>query len=306
MPPDPDPTFRPEPGRPERLAPGLRRVLAPNASPMTFRGTNSYILGEGEVAVIDPGPADPAHLEALLAALAPGERVTHILVTHAHLDHSPLARPLSERTGAPVLAHGDAGAGRSEVMEALARSGMAGGGEGVDAAFAPDERLADGTVVAGRDWQVEALHTPGHFGNHLSFAWGDAVFTGDLVMGWASSLVSPPDGDLTDFMASCERLAARDWRVFHPGHGAPVEAPAGRLAWLLEHRRGREAQILSALGSEPRDSTELAALIYTDTDPALLPAASRNVFAHLVDLAGRGLALPEGPIAATARFRRAD
>lgn len=301
---DPDPGFQPLPGQAERLEPGLRRVLAPNASPMTFRGTNTYLVGEGAPAVIDPGPDDETHLGAILGALEPGERISHILVTHAHLDHSPLARPLAEATGAPVLAFGDARAGRSEVMDALAQGGMAGGGEGVDAGFVPDRALADGETVEGDGWSLTALHTPGHFGNHMAFALDDALFTGDLVMGWASSLVSPPDGDLTDFMHSCETLAERNWRVFHPGHGAPVTAPADRLAWLIEHRRGREAQVLEALGPAPRDAESLAAQIYTDTPPALLPAATRNVFAHLVDLAGRGLVAPEGPLSATVRFHR--
>lgn len=295
----------PVPGEAVTLAPGLRRIVAPNPSPMTFWGTNTYLLGTRGLAVIDPGPASEAHLAAILAALAPGQRVTHVLVTHAHLDHSPLARRLAEQTGAPVMAFGDARAGRSAVMERLARGGLAGGGEGVDASFVPDVALADGAAVEGDGWRLEALHTPGHFGNHLCFAWEGALFTGDLVMGWASSLVSPPDGDLTDFMASCARIAARDWRVLHPGHGAPVADAAARIGWLVEHRRMREAQILAALAEAPGTAADLAARIYAETPPALLPAAARNVFAHLVDLAGRGLAAPEGDLGDGARFRPA-
>ncbi|MCR8550171.1 MBL fold metallo-hydrolase [Salipiger sp. P9] len=300
---DPQPDFRPRPGQPDEIAPGLRRILAPNPSPMTFRGTNSYLLGTRGLAVIDPGPDDPAHLDALLAALAPGQRITHIFVTHAHIDHSPLARPLSEATGAPVLAFGDAASGRSEAMQALAETGLAGGGEGVDAAFLPDEILADGARVAGDGWVLEALHTPGHFGNHLAFAWGDALFCGDLVMGWASSLVSPPDGDLTDFMASLARLSARPWRVFHPGHGAPVEAPSARLAELTRHRQMREAQILAALAAGPADAAGLAARIYTETPPALLPAAARNVLAHLLDLHTKGRVSTSGALTKNALFQ---
>ncbi|REC53726.1 MBL fold metallo-hydrolase [Rhodosalinus sediminis] len=284
------------------LGPGLRRITAPNPSPMTFRGTNTYLLGTRGLAVIDPGPDDPAHLEAILAALGPGQRITHILVTHAHLDHSPLARPLARETGAPVLAFGDARAGRSAVMTRLAAAGLAGGGEGVETGFAPDATLADGAEVAGDGWRLTALHTPGHFGNHLCFAAGDTLFTGDLVMGWASSLVSPPDGDLTDFMASCARLSGHRWRVMHPGHGAPIADPAARLAWLLAHRRTREAQIRAALAEGPGTADALARRIYADTPPELLPAAARNVFAHLVDLAGRDLARPEGPLSAGAVF----
>ena len=287
---DPQPDFQPLPGAPETLGPGLRRIVAPNPSPMTYRGTNTYLVGRRGLAVIDPGPMLEAHLDAILAAVTPGQRITHILVTHAHLDHSPLARPLSEATGAPVLAFGDAASGRSQAMQALAESGMVGGGEGVDAGFAPDQCLADGARVAGDGWQLEALHTPGHFGNHLSFAWGDMLFSGDVVMGWASSLVSPPDGDLTAFMTSLSRLAARRWSRFHPGHGAPIDAPAERLSELRDHRLMREAQILSALGSGASDATSLAARIYTDTPATLLPAATRNVLAHLLDLQASGRA----------------
>jgi len=279
--------FDPPIGTPVTLSDGLRRVVAGNPSPMTYRGTNTYLLGEGDIAVIDPGPALEAHMEAILGALGPSERITHIFVTHSHVDHSPLAAPLSEVTGAPVLAFGDSRAGRSAVMERLAGSGLTGGGEGVDAGFAPDITLAHGQSTAGESWELTALHTPGHFGNHLSFQWGDALFCGDLVMGWASSLVSPPDGDLTDFMASCEALHAREWSVFHSGHGAPITAPGARLDWLLDHRRAREAQILGALAAGPATPAALTEEIYTDTPAALLPAAERNVFAHLVDLTVR-------------------
>lgn len=294
----------PPAGRPQRLAPGLRRIVAPNPSPMTFWGTNTYLLGETELAVIDPGPDSAPHLEAILAAVRPGQRITHVLVTHAHRDHSPLARPLAARTGAPVLAFGRPEAGRSAVMTRLAAAGMAGGGEGVDTEFVPDATLADGEEIAGAGWQLTALHMPGHFGGHLCFAWGRALFSGDHVMGWASSLVSPPDGDLTDFMASCRRLAARDWSVFHPGHGAPVTDPAARLDWLIQHRLSREAQILAALAEGPADAAALARRLYVGTAPALLPAATRNVFAHLVDLAGRNLVRAEGDLAAETPFAR--
>lgn len=286
----------------EWLEPGLRRVVAPNPSPMTERGTNSYILGEGAVAVIDPGPDLPAHFEALTAALAPGEAVSHILVTHSHLDHSPLARRLSAATGAPVLAFGTHLDGRSEAMARLAAAGTVGGGEGIDAAFAPDIRLADGDRVTGTTWEVEALHTPGHIANHLCFAWGGALFTGDHVMGWRSSLVSPPDGDLTAFMTSCRRLQGRRDRVYYPGHGAPISTPADRLAWLIDHRLAREAQILDALRQGPADAATLARQIYVDTPALLLAAATRNVLAHLVDLTERGLVAPRGPLAPDTHF----
>ncbi|OYX45580.1 MAG: MBL fold metallo-hydrolase [Rhodobacterales bacterium 32-67-9] len=291
------------PGEVQHLCPGLRVVLAPNPSPMTLHGTNSYIVGEGRVAVIDPGPADPRHLAALLAALAPGETVSHILVTHAHLDHAPLARPLAETTGAPVLAFGNATAGRSALMSRLAAEGGIEGGEGVDAGFVPDITLADGAVVAGDGFRLTALHTPGHFGNHLSFEWEGAVFCGDHVMGWASSLISPPDGDMGAYMAALDRLAGHGAGRLYPGHGDPVADPARRIAEIAAHRRAREAAIRTALADGPSDATELARRIYTDTPPALMRAAARNVLAHLLDLTERNLAEPLGPLSARARFR---
>ncbi|MDW4548559.1 MBL fold metallo-hydrolase [Defluviimonas sp. D31] len=297
------PRIPPRPGKAVLLEPGLRTVLAPNPSPMTLHGTNSYILGEGEVAVIDPGPADPAHLAALLAALSPGERVSHIFVTHAHLDHSPLARPLAEATGAPVLAYGDARSGRSALMERLAASGGLAGGEGVDTGFAPDIRLGDGEMVAGAEWTLQALHTPGHMGNHLCFAWQDAVFCGDHVMGWASSLVSPPDGDMGAYMTSLARLGAAGAQRFYSGHGDPIPDAPTRIAELAAHRRERETAIREALSQGAADAAILAAMIYTETPAPLMPAAMRNVFAHLIDLMERNIAAPEVDPGIDVRFR---
>ena len=300
LPPD---DFDPAIGVAETLEPGLRRILAPNPSPMTYRGTNTYLVGKRGLAVIDPGPQSDAHLAAILAAVGPDQKITHIIVTHTHLDHSPLARPLAQASGAPIFAFGDATAGRSPVMQSLAASGLLGGGEGIDADFTPDQILADNEVLHGDGWQLEALHTPGHIGNHLSLAWGDACFTADHVMGWASSLVSPPDGDLTDFMASCARLAAREWRIFYPGHGAAVRDPAARLEWLVTHRLSREAAILKVLSTGPATATAIATQVYADTPPALLGAATRNVLAHLVDLNGKSQVAPVGTLHAEAEFQ---
>lgn len=286
---------------PDRLESGVLRLLAPNPSPMTAEGTNTYLLGEAEVTVIDPGPADAGHLRAILAACA-GRPVARILVTHAHLDHSPLAGPLSRETGAPVLAYGNARAGRSPVMEGL---GEIGGGEGVDTGFVPDVTLEHEAVIETADGPIRALWTPGHFGNHMAFLWRDAGFVGDLVMGWASSLVSPPDGDLTRFLASCRRLRGEALRVLHSGHGAPVTDPAGRLDWLIAHREGREAQILARLGEEAGDAADLAGRIYVDTPAVLLPAATRNVLAHLIDLHERNLVTVAAPIGIGSTFRLA-
>lgn len=301
LPPD---DFDPPIGVAETLEAGLRRIVAPNPSPMTYRGTNTYLLGTQALAVIDPGPDNAAHLAAILSALGPDQHISHILVTHTHLDHSPLARPLAQASGAPVLAFGGAQAGRSAIMQKLAKVGDIGGGEGVDIAFEPDTVLADGDVIEGKGWTLEVIHTPGHIGNHLCFAWQDACFSADHVMGWASSLVSPPDGDLTDFMASCARLAVREWRVFYPGHGAPVEDPSARLAWLINHRKGREAEILQALQEGPATAADLARKIYRETPTALLGAATRNVLAHLVDLTQKSLVSPLGALSADAQFAR--
>ncbi|MEW9918773.1 MBL fold metallo-hydrolase [Marimonas sp. MJW-29] len=295
--------FNPPVGKAETLAPGLRRIVAPNPSPMTYRGTNTYVVGDRQLAVIDPGPDDAAHLQAILRAIKPGQEVSHIIVTHTHLDHSPLARPLAAEVGAPVLAFGDAEAGRSDVMAQLAATGLMGGGEGIDESFTPDRTLKDGEIVEGDGWALEALHTPGHIGNHLCLAWGRTCFTADHVMGWASSLVSPPDGDLTDFMASCEKLAAREWDAFLPGHGDAIGAPAARLDWLVTHRRAREAAILDALRSAPATARAIATEVYTETPLALIGAATRNVLAHLVDLMGKSTVSPVGELHADVPFR---
>ena len=279
----------PRAGEVRVLEPAVRVILAPNPSPMTFWGTNTYLLGQGhDVAVIDPGPENAEHLAAIQGALDPGQRISHIIVTHSHLDHSPLARRLSTETGAPVVAFGASDAGRSAVMRSLADAGLAGGGEGVDVGFSCDQSLAHNETLSGEGWRLRCLHTPGHMGNHICLAFGDALFSGDHVMGWASSLVSPPDGDLTDFMSSCRMLQQDRWRVFYPGHGAPILSPNGRLDWLVDHRLAREAEILAAVKGGAWSAPQIAQTVYKDTPAALLPAAERNVFAHLVDLVGRG------------------
>ncbi|WP_227751445.1 MBL fold metallo-hydrolase [Tabrizicola oligotrophica] len=284
------------------MANWLRHVRAANASPMTGTGTNSWLVGRGQVAVIDPGPDDPAHLAALLGQLAPGEEIVAILVSHAHLDHTALVPRLAALTGAPVHAFGTAGDGRSPLMQRLATEGLQGGGEGVDLRFTPEHRLTDGQALTLGGFTIETLHTPGHMGGHLAFACEGLLFSGDHAMGWATSLVSPPDGDMGAYMASLDKLAARRWQRMLPGHGEAVENPGQRLAELATHRRTREAQVRAELARAPGTAAELAARIYTDTAPALLPAAARNVLAHLIDLSERMLAIPEGDIAAQTRF----
>lgn len=265
-------------------SPRIRRILAPNPSPLTHQGTNSYIIGSGRVAVIDPGPDDPRHLAALLAALDTGERVDAILVTHPHLDHSALAPRLAATTGAPVHAYGCATEGRTPLMERLAQAGLESGGDGLDLGFRPDRRMADNARLSGPDWELSALHTPGHLGSHLCLSAGAVLFSGDHVMGWSSSVVSPPDGDMGAYMASLDRLGAQDWGCFLPGHGDRIDDPATRITDLIRHRRRREAQILDALAAGPADPARLTALLYTDIPANLHPAARRNVLAHLIDL----------------------
>ena len=284
-----------------QLEDGLACVLAPNPSPMTYWGTNTYVLGWDSVAVIDPGPLNLDHLAALVATIN-GRTVSHIIVTHSHLDHSPLANPLAEMTGAPILAFGNSRAGRSTIMQTLSASNGIEGGEGVDFNFAPDVLVANNDTIRGDGWMLRTLHTPGHFGNHLCFLWGDAAFTGDHMMGWASSLVSPPDGDLTDYMASCFALAATPMTRAYSAHGALIKDAQIRLAELIAKRLSREAEIITALNKGPATPSDLAAMIYTDVTPIIFCMAKRIVLAHLIDLTQRGKVMPIGLLTSTAQY----
>jgi hydroxyacylglutathione hydrolase len=268
--------------------PPIRCLLAPNPSPLTGSGTNTYLVGATDLCVIDPGPDDATHLAAILAAVGPDQRIGTIVVTHAHLDHSALAPRLSALTGAPVHAYGTATDGRSPIMTRLAPS-LPDHGEGLDHGFVPDHRLLDGETLSGPDWSLTALHTPGHLGGHLCLALGTTLFSGDHVMGWSTSVVSPPDGDMGAYMASLDRLQQSKWDRFFPGHGDPVIAPGERLRDLIAHRLGREAQILAALAEGQARIPAITSRIYGGLPHHLLPAAERNVFAHLIDLASRNL-----------------
>lgn len=281
-------------------APPVLRLLAPNPGAFTGAGTNTYLLGQDQIVVVDPGPNLPAHLAAILTALR-GRTVTAILVTHAHLDHTGLVPGLVALTGAEVLAYGDANAGISPQMQRLGAEGLT-GGEGSDVTFTPDRRVTDGETLNLGGMTIGVIHTPGHMGNHICLSLGDSLLSGDHVMGWSTSIISPPEGDMTDYRTSLDKLARRRWRQFLPGHGAAVTDPAGRLRALIQHRKDREAAILSALIAGPATSADLAARIYTTTPAALLPAATRNVLAHLIDLQGKGRVEAIQRPLATARF----
>jgi glyoxylase-like metal-dependent hydrolase (beta-lactamase superfamily II) len=274
-------------GRVEQLGNRIRRVLAPNPSPFTFTGTQTYIIGEGDVAVIDPGPDLPEHLEALTEALA-GERVAAILCTHTHRDHSPASRPLQAATGAPIV-----GCAPLSLDDSGPRAD-----ESFDSDYRPDRILADGERLGGGGWTIEAVATPGHTSNHLCLALAEerALFTGDHVMGWSTSVVAPPDGDMADYRASLERLLARGDLIYYPAHGPAVEDPRGHVRRLIEHRRMRERQILAHLGQGEGRIPAMVAAMYAGIDPRLFPAAGRSVLAHLIDLERRNLVRAEGEI----------
>lgn len=295
-------SYPPTYGAFDQVGSSIRRIVAPNPSPMTFHGTNTYLLGDRQIAVIDPGPNQDDHLTAIINALPQGAAIKHILVTHAHYDHSELAMRLSQKVGAPIYAFGDYDAGKSALMRALSKQSELGGGEGIDRAFKPDHTLAHLEQILTDEWQITAHHTPGHMANHMCFQYNDILFTADHVMDWATSMVSPPDGDVGDFMRSCEHLLQYTWKLFLPGHGDIVRTPNQRLNWLLSHRREREAQILSSVKNGNTTAYEIAKAIYTDIDQKLIPVAMRNVFAHLLDLQNNGLISVEKPISIQSHF----
>lgn len=288
------------------LAPRVRRLIAPNPGPMTHWGTNSYVLGHKDLVVVDPGPDLPQHLDALAALPAPGQRIVAILVTHAHRDHSAGAAGLARRTGAPVLAFGNAQSGRSARMTALAQAGGLDGGEGVDDGFRPDSVVSDGQTLELVGLRITALWTPGHMANHLCFALPDLglVLTGDLVMDWTTTLISPPDGDLGAYLDALDRLMRRRGdRAFLPGHGQIIYTPTERLAELRAHRLARHDQIRAALACGPGTASDIAARVYTDLAPHLLPAAARNTLAHLVEMVRVSEARADPQVSAKALFR---
>lgn len=260
------------------IEPSVRRLLAPNPSPFTYEGTQTYIVGKGDVAVIDPGPDLSEHVDAILSATE-GERIIAILCTHTHRDHSPGSRMLQMRTGAPII-----GCAPLTLEDDGPRGDAA-----FDAEYRPDRVLQHGETVPGPGWTLEAVATPGHTSNHLCFALREsgALFSGDHIMGWSTTVVSPPDGDMAAYMASLDLLLGREDRIYYPAHGDPVQEPQRFVRAVAMHRRQRERQILDLLGQESQSVPNMVASMYRGIDPRLHGAAGRSVLAHLIDLEAR-------------------
>lgn len=293
--------FQPAYGQAVPVAEGVERITVNNPSPFTFHGTNSYIVGKRSVAVVDPGPRDEAHFQALMQALK-GREVTHIAVSHTHRDHSPLARRLKEATGALIVAEGPHRAARP-----LHEGETNPFAESSDMDFVPDIALADGETVAGDGWALTALLTPGHTANHAAFALEGTgtVFSADHVMAWATSIVAPPDGAMSDYMASLEKLLTRDDRLYLPGHGGALVEPAAFLRGLRAHRRMRERAVLERIRAGDSAIPEMVKVIYASTDPRLHGAAALSVLAHIEDLVERGQVETDGPPSLFGRYRLA-
>ena len=267
----------------EQLEPGVARLLAHNPSAFTFTGTQSYIVGTGPVAVIDPGPDLPEHVDALVEAIG-GRAVAAILCTHTHRDHSPAARPVAERTGAPIIGCAPL------VLEAVGPRADA----SFDGDYRPDRVLEDGDRLDLGGEALVAVATPGHTSNHLCFAYGDALFTGDHVMGWSTTVVVPPDGDMAAYMASLDKLRQRQDRIYYPAHGPAVTNPQQYVRHLMGHRMHRERQIVKLVAERPLDIPDIVASAYPGLDPRLTTAAGGSVLAHLLDLERRGLVERQG------------
>ncbi len=296
-----DLAFEPAHGQAVPVAEHVQRITVNNPGPFTFHGTNSYIVGDRSVCVIDPGPEDEAHFAALMTALA-GREVTHIAVSHTHKDHSPLARRLKAETGAQIVAEGPHRPARP-----LHEGETNPFAESSDVDFVPDIALSEGDVVEGDGWRLTTILTPGHTANHAAFALDDQgiVFSADHVMAWATSIVAPPDGAMGDYMASLERLLSRDDRVYFPGHGGPVKDPAAFLRGLRTHRRMRERAVLERIRAGDRLIPDMVKTIYASTDPRLHGAAALSVLAHLEDLVEKGQVETDGPARLSGVYRPA-
>mgnify|MGYP001289697345 CR=1 FL=1 len=280
-----DTNHNPKIGEAEQLQDDLVVITANNASPMTFTGTRSYILGTDNLIVIDPGPENNQHFKSIMDYVGK-RKVTDIIITHSHVDHSPLSRRLKNETGASIIGFGSADEARTSFMKKLSSSLDLGGEEGIDKDLTLDEKVIDKQLLKKNDYTIEVIHTPGHLSNHicLSIKEKKALFSGDHVMGWATTLISPPDGDLGSFMKSLEKLSKRDEQVYYPGHGKPVKDPKQMVLAQITHRRDREIQILKSISKISRTPAEIVEEVYVGLNPMLKPAAVRNVLAHLIDL----------------------
>ena len=285
-------------GAVDEVEPGIRRVIANNPSPFTHYGTGTYILGTGSVAVIDPGPADPAHIQAILDALE-GETISHVLVTHTHMDHSPGCALLKNHSDAPTFAFGPHGSGKDPDDEPVE--------EGGDMEFQPDELVTHGDVLQGGNWSVECVYTPGHTSNHMCFQLREsrALFTGDHVMGWSTSVISPPDGDMMAYMVSLELLLERDDRIYWPTHGPAITEPHAHVKAFIEHRKEREAQIMACIEQGVGVIGDMVPMMYRDTPEYLYPAAARSTLAAVEYLVKRGALKSDGDVTLTANYTKA-
>jgi glyoxylase-like metal-dependent hydrolase (beta-lactamase superfamily II) len=296
-----DKSFGLAPDQVQEVAPGVRAIAADNPGPFTFKGTISYIVGRDQVAIIDPGPDDAAHVAALLDAVR-GETVSHIFVTHTHRDHSPAAAKIKAATGAQVLAQGPHRLARPLYTGEMRRLDAS-----ADLDFRPDVALADGETVSGRGWTLQAVTTPGHTANHMAFAFkeADLLFAGDHVMAWSTTIVAPPDGAMADYMASLQKLARRSEPLYLSGHGAPVRDAPRYVQYLIRHRQAREASILHRLGKGEADIPTIVRAVYIGLDPRLVGAAALSVLAHLEELVARGAVITEGPPSISGTYRLA-
>jgi glyoxylase-like metal-dependent hydrolase (beta-lactamase superfamily II) len=284
-------------GKVDQVSPLIRRVIANNPGPFTFTGTGTYIIGKGQgVAVIDPGPDQPEHLQAILDAVA-GETVTHILITHHHADHSPLARPLAAATGAVIYGC----AVKEQVVEDTVRT------EAGHDDFHPDVSVCGGATITGPGWNFEAIATPGHTSNHICYALAEenACFTGDHIMGWSTTVVTPPDGNMGDYMASLDVIQRRNFKTLWPTHGAPITDPGPFIDGYRAHRLDRERQILAQLAAGETRIVEMVPKMYVGTDARLYPAAGRSVLAHLIELVKDGRVKTDGAIGPNNQFHLA-
>ena len=284
-----DTNHNPIVGKAERLEDDLVVITADNASPMTFTGTRSYVLGTDNLIIIDPGPASAEHFNSIMEYIGK-RKLTDIILTHSHVDHSPLSRRLKNETGASIIGFGSADEARTNFMKRLSSSLDLGGEEGIDKELALDEKVYDKQFLERNNYIFEIIHTPGHLSNHicLSVKEKKALFSGDHVMGWATTLISPPDGDLGSFIKSLEKLSTRDEKIYYPGHGKPLKEPKQMVLAQIAHRRDREKQILSSIAKISRTPEEIVDNVYIDLNPMLKRAAVRNVLAHLIDLYERG------------------